>query len=165
MNRQALVFLTMFSLILMLSVYYVTLPADTTAVMSTESGEQLQDDKKQSEKEEQVNDAEKLQQEITSKQEEEIKKNSEVVSSNESNDAQKQEALQTIDSLKSDKAIGEDVKKTLEEHNFMGAVEIMNGTCKVTIFDIEDTEENAKTVMKIVNDATNGKYLIEVTFK
>ena len=45
MNRQALAFLTMFSLILMLSVYYVTLPTDTTSVMTTESGEDLSDPK------------------------------------------------------------------------------------------------------------------------
>ena len=45
MNRQALAFLTMFSLILMLSVYYVTLPTDTTSVMTTENGEDLSDSK------------------------------------------------------------------------------------------------------------------------
>ena len=77
MNRQALAFLTMFSLILMLSVYYVTLPYDTTSVMSTQDGEEL-DDSKQNE--EQVNDAEKLQKEITSKQESDVKKNSDVES-------------------------------------------------------------------------------------
>ena len=34
MNKQALAFLTLFSLILMLSVYYVTLPNDITAVIT-----------------------------------------------------------------------------------------------------------------------------------
>ena len=34
MKKQALAFLTLFSLILMLSVYYVTLPSDVTSVMS-----------------------------------------------------------------------------------------------------------------------------------
>ena len=42
MNKQALAFLTMFSLILMLSVYYVTLPNDNMSVMT-------QDGKAQSE--------------------------------------------------------------------------------------------------------------------
>ena len=37
MNKQALAFLTMFSLILMLSVYYVTLPADSTSVMEEQA--------------------------------------------------------------------------------------------------------------------------------
>ncbi len=162
MNRQALAFLTMFSLILMLSVYYVTLPYDTTSVMSTQDGEKLDDDKQGKE---QVNDAEKLQDEITSKQESEVKKNSDVVSDSQSSDAQKQEALETIDTLKGDQAVMENVKQELEKAGFMSAIEITEGTCKISIFDSEDNAENAKKVMKIASDATENKYLIEVTFK
>ena len=44
MNKQALAFLTLFSLILMLSVYYVTLPNDVTAVIS-ENTEQAEEEK------------------------------------------------------------------------------------------------------------------------
>ena len=162
MNRQSLAFLTMFSLILMLSVYYVTLPYDTTSVMSTQDGEEL-DDSKQNE--EQVNDAEKLQKEITSKQESEVKKNSDVVSDSKSSDAQKQEALETIDTLKGDQANTEALKQELEKAGFMSAIEITEGTCKISVFDSEDNEANAKKVMKIASDATENKYLIEVTFK
>lgn len=162
MNRQALAFLTMFSLILMLSVYYVTLPYDTTATMSTETGEK-QDEETQSE--DSRNDAEKLQDEITSKQESEVKKHSDVVSDAESSDAQKQEALETIDTLKKDQTITETLKQSLEKAGFMSAIEITDGTCKITVFDTEDNEENAKKVMKIANEATENKYLIEVTFQ
>lgn len=165
MNRQALAFLTMFSLILMLSVYYVTLPADTTSVMSTENGEELSQGKQDTSQEEQVHDAEKLQKEIATKNDELVKKNSDIVSSSEAGDAQKQEALETIDSLKSDKATGEEVKKALEETDFMAAVEVVEGTCKISVFDSEDNAENAAKIMKIANEKTENKYLIEVTFK
>lgn len=164
MNRQALAFLTMFSLILMLSVYYVTLPSDTTSVMSTENGEDLSDKQEQNE-DEHVNDAQTLQQEITSKKEEEIKKNSDIVSSTESNETQKQEALETIDVLKSDQATSEEVKKALQDAGFNAAVEIGEGTCKISVFESDDNEENAKAIMKIANEKTENKYLIEVTFK
>ena len=40
MKKQALAFLTLFSLILMLSVYYVTLPSDVTSVMSDTAQEE-----------------------------------------------------------------------------------------------------------------------------
>ncbi len=162
MNRQALAFLTMFSLILMLSVYYVTLPYDTTSVMSTQDGEEL-DDSKQNE--EQVNDAEKLQKEITSKQESEVKKNSDVVSDSKSSDAQKQEALETIDTLKGDQANTEALKQELEKAGFMSAIEITEGTCKISVFDSQENKKKKKKVMKIASDATENKYLIEVTFK
>lgn len=161
MNRQALAFLTMFSLILMLSVYYVTLPSDTTTVMSTESGEELSDSKT----EEEVNDAEQLQSEITSKQEEEIKKHSEVVSSTESTEAEKQEALQTIDELKNDQTMINDLKQACSDAGFTCAIEMKDGTCKINVFDSEDNEDNAKSIMKIANDQLQSKYLIEVTFK
>lgn len=164
MNRQALAFLTMFSLILMLSVYYVTLPADTTSVMGTESGEDLsQGNQDTSEQEE--NDADKLQKEIASKNDEEVKKNSDVVSSSDASDAQKQEALQAIDALKSDKALAEEVKKALSEANYMSAVEVREGTCMISVFESEDSEANAKAVMKIANNLCLNKYLVEVTFK
>lgn len=165
MNRQALAFLTMFSLILMLSVYYVTLPADTTSVMSTQNGEDLTEGKQDTSEEEQVNDAEKLQKEISTKNDEEVKRNSDIVSSNDASDAQKQEALETIDSLKSDKAISEEVKKALEAASFMAAVEISDGTCRISVFDSEDNAENAAKIMDTVNEKTGNKYLIEVTFK
>ena len=83
MNKQALAFLTMFSLILMLSVYYVTLPSDTTAVMKEntpqeETGDSNSKDKienketktgKQVESKDtsKVNEAAKLQEEIDKK--------------------------------------------------------------------------------------------------
>lgn len=83
MNKQALAFLTMFSLILMLSVYYVTLPSDTTAVMKEntpqeETGDSNSKDKienketktgKQEESKDtsKVNEAAKLQEEIDKK--------------------------------------------------------------------------------------------------
>lgn len=164
MNRQALAFLTMFSLILMLSVYYVTLPSDTTSVMSTENGEDLSDQKKPTE-DEHVNDAQSLQQEITSKTKEEIKKNSDIVSSTESNETQKQEALETIDTLKSTQAEAEQLKAALQEAGFNAAIEITEGTCKINVFESEDKEENAKAIMKTASEKTENKYLIEVTFK
>ena len=166
MNRQALAFLTMFSLILMLSVYYVTLPSDATSVMSTENGEELsQGEQDTSEEVEQTSNVEKLQKEINAKQEEEVKKNSDIVSSNEASDEQKKEALATMDSLKSEQALMEEITSALVSANFMSAVEIVDGTCMVSVFDSEDTTSNAQTIMQIVSEKCNDKYLIEVSFK
>ena len=148
----------------MLSVYYVTLPADTTAVMSSEDGEVSKDSQNESEKD-MTNDAEKLQEEITSRQEAEVKKQSEVVSNADSSDAQKQEALAAIDDLKSDQANAELIKQILSDNQFMAAVEISEGTCRINVFENEDSAENAKKIMDLASSAVTEKYLIEVTFK
>ncbi len=164
MNRQALAFLTMFSLILMLSVYYVTLPADSTQVMSTQNGEDLNDQGDQNNEDVQSK-ADQLQEEITSKQEAEVKRQSDVVSDADSSDVQKQEALATLDELKSDQSNAEAIKKALNEHQFMAAVEISQGTCRISVFESEDNAENAKTIMDLASAIVANKYLIEVTFK
>lgn len=163
MNRQALAFLTMFSLILMLSVYYVTLPTDTTSVMTTENGENLSDSKE--EEKQQGTEAEKLQEEITSKQEEEVKKQSDIVSDTKSSEEAKKEALETLETLKDDEQQKTALKQALEKAGFMSAIEITEGTCKINVFDSEDKEENAKKVMDIAHQSIGQKYLIEVTFK
>ncbi len=163
MNRQALAFLTMFSLILMLSVYYVTLPTDTTSVMTTESGEDLSDPKDaQSGKE---NEAEKLQEEITSKQEEEVKKQSDIVSDTQSSEEAKKEALETLETLKDEEQQKTALKDALQKGGFVCAIEITEGTCKINVFDSEDNEANAKKVMDLAHQTLGQKYLIEVTFK
>lgn len=163
MNRQALAFLTMFSLILMLSVYYVTLPTDTTSVMTTENGEELGDTEHEPKTKE--NEAEKLQEEITSKQEEEVKKQSDIVSDKQSSEEAKKEALETLETLKSEEQQKTALKEALEKGGFMTAIEITEGTCKINVFDSEDNEANAKKVMDIAHQSIEQKYLIEVTFK
>lgn len=165
MNRQALAFLTMFSLILMLSVYYVTLPNDATSVMSTETGEDLSDGEQDTSKEEAVSDVEKLQQEISAKNDEEVKKNSDIVSSTQASEEQKKVALQSINTLKGDRALSDEIVKALKEGTYEAAVEIVEGTCKVNVFNQEDTPDTALKIMKLVSEKSQNKYLVEVTFK
>lgn len=164
MNKQALAFLTMFSLILMLSVYYVTLPADTTAVVSTESGDDLGNDQSDTSNEKEQ-DIENLKEEINKKNDEEVKKNSDVVSNKESSDAQKQAALATIDTLKNDKAVQDDLGKALGDQGYASVVEVKEGTCRISVFDQSEDKEVAKKIMTTANEKTAGKYLVEVAFK
>ena len=91
MNKQALAFLTMFSLVLMLSVYYVTLPSDSTSVMSNQTASGEQEDSKDSEQEntskqdnEKKDSAEELQDQIDQKKETQINDNNQVVADKDS---------------------------------------------------------------------------------
>ncbi|MCR0203881.1 stage III sporulation protein AH [[Clostridium] innocuum] len=188
MNKQALAFLTMFSLILMLSVYYVTLPADSTSVMeeqstqtkeetkqetatSTPSENEKQDQSKTEEAQEQKKDtsesadSSKLQDSINQKKEEEINRNSSVVADTKSDDAAKKEALAAIDELKDEKALQKSVADILKKEGYQTAVEISENTCIITVFEQKDDKNAAKTIMQKAQEATNHKYLMEVTFK
>ena len=186
MNKQALAFLTMFSLILMLSVYYVTLPADSTSVMEEQAPqsdqnadkektastktedaqgktEEAQEQKKDTS--ESAEDSAKLQDSIDQKKEEEINRNSSVVADTKSDDGAKKEALAAIDELKDEKSMQKSVVDLLKKDGYQTAVEINGDTCIISVFEQKDDKNIAKTIMQKAQDATNHKYLMEVTFK
>lgn len=138
MNKQALAFLTMFSLILMLSVYYVTLPADSTSVMEEQAPqsdkkadkentaaktedaqgktEEAQEQKKDTS--ESADGSTKLQDSINQKKEEEINRNSSVVADTKSDDSAKKEALAAIDELKDEKSMQKSVADLLKKDGY-----------------------------------------------
>ena len=156
MNKQALAFLTLFSLILMLSVYYVTLPADTSSVMK---------DDKTSQKAESKNDANKLKDKVNEKKDQQINDNSDVISSPDKSDEEKQEALKNIENLKDSKEVEQALIDGLKKEGYTSVVEISDQACKVTILDQKSDKEIAKKVIQYVYNATKGKYLTEVAFK
>ena len=185
MNKQALAFLTMFSLILMLSVYYVTLPADSTSVMEEQAPqsdkkadkentaaktedaqgktEEAQEQKKDTS--ESADGSTKLQDSINQKKEEEINRNSSVVADTKSDDGAKKEALAAIDELKDEKSMQKSVADLLKKDGYQTAVEINGDTCIISVFEQKDDKNVAKTIMQKAQEATNHKYLMEVTFK
>lgn len=187
MNKQALAFLTMFSLVLMLSVYYVTLPADSTTVMREDGTKDktsskdvkenakekvVQKEKKQNEEgnkqQENTSKGQKvvaLQENIDQKKDEEINKNSSVVGDSKSDETKKKEALATIDELKSEKDTQLEIATALKKDKYEVAVEIHDATCIITVFNQKDDKEIAKKIMKKTSDIINNKYFIEVTFK
>lgn len=188
MNKQALAFLTMFSLILMLSVYYVTLPTDTTKVMSEDTSEQrvAKEESAKGDANETIADtsdsdtattsssddtkaqnteADKLQQSIDQKKDEEMEKQSAVVAQGDSEGTTKQNALTSIDTLKAQKELQVTLRAALKDAGYESAVEIKDGTCIVSVFEQEDSEALAKTIMASASKVTNQKYFVEVAFK
>lgn len=161
MNKQALAFLTMFSLILMLSVYYVTLPADSTSVMEEQAPqsdkkadkentaaktedaqgktEEAQEQKKDTS--ESADGSTKLQDSINQKKEEEINRNSSVVADTKSDDSAKKEALAAIDELKDEKSMQKSVADLLKKDGYQTAVEINGDTCIISVFEQKDDKK------------------------
>lgn len=98
MNRQALAFLTLFSLILMLSVYYVTIPADDMSVSTKEhNSEPLTTSKQET--------SETLQENADEKKDQQLSEESATLSDEAASEEDKKEALETMDAIK-------DTKKT-----------------------------------------------------
>ncbi len=173
MNRQALAFLTMFSLVLMLSVYYVTLPSDTETVMKDtqvatvkkqSKNEEEQQNETTSEKEEQ-SEQEKLQENIEAKKQEEMNEQSSVIADEQADEEEKQKALASLEVLKEQANLQETIINTLKELNIEVAVEINDTTCVVTVFKQQESKELAKKIMDTVTSITGKTYLIEIMFQ
>lgn len=162
MNRQALAFLTLFSLILMLSVYYVTLPSDTTTVSKTDQNTQKLEGKEDSTN---IKNADVLKNQVEKKKNEELDKNSNIVSDPEQSEDEKQKALETIEGIKDSKQMEQDIVDALKKAGYTSVVEIQDKTCIVSIFENEDNKENARKIISVVNGITGNQYLTEVTFK
>ena len=167
MNKQALAFLTMFSLILMLSVYYVTLPADSTSVME----EQAPQSDKKADKENTAAKTEDAQGKTEEAQEQKKDTSESADGSTKLQDSidqkkeEEKEALAAIDELIDEKSMQKSVADLLKKDGYQTAVEINGDTCIISVFEQKDDKNVAKTIMQKAQEATNHKYLMEVTFK
>ena len=176
MNKQALAFLTMFSLILMLSVYYVTLPNDNMSVMTQDGKAQseamMEEENKEENKENTKETEEKntdevlaLQEEIEKKEDEEIHKQETIVSKDNTSSEDKQNAVAKMESIKDAKELQKKIVEALKQQNIKSAVEITDKNCIINVFNMENNMENAKKAMNAAYSITKDAYFIEVAFK
>ena len=160
MKKQALAFLTLFSLILMLSVYYVTLPNEVTSVMSEEDTADAADEQPQ-----QRETSATLQEEIAARMSEKLNEAQAVMADSAAGEAEKEAALQTIEANETVSQLQQQVIDHLQEKGWDGAVEISDGVCRVTLFEQDEDKAVVTQVMNETYSVVNGNYLIEVAFK
>lgn len=176
MNKQALAFLTMFSLILMLSVYYVTLPNDNMSVMTQDGKAQseamMEEENKEENKENTKETEEKntdevlaLQEEIEKKEDGEIHKQETIVSKDNTSSEDKQNAVAKMESIKDAKELQKKIVEALKQQNIKSAVEITDKNCIINVFNMENNMENAKKAMNAAYSITKDAYFNEVVFK
>ena len=176
MNKQALAFLTMFSLILMLSVYYVTLPNDNMSVMTQDGKAQSEammekenkEENKENTKETQEKNTDEvlaLQEEIEKKEDGEIHKQETIVSKDNTSSEVKQNAVAKMESIKDAKELQKKIVEALKQQNIKSAVEITDKNCIINVFNMENNMENAKKAMNAAYSITKDAYFIEVVFK
>ena len=149
MNKQAFTFLTLFSLILVLSIYYILLPP-------TSQNEVVQND---------ISTIEQLQNQLDKKREDIITKNNEIIAKESSTSESINEALETISETKN---VTEKEKSTVTQLGELGYqesyVEIDNQTVKITILKKDATQSDASNVIKEVLNLVGDSYQVEVKF-
>ena len=150
MNRQAIAFLTMFSLVLMLAVYYITMPiqqGDETPVVST------------------PNTFEQMKIELSNKQQSLLESYTATMASSTSTSQEKAIAMKQMSKLNqvmNDEKIYTDMLYTLGYENCY--LEIEQDVMKIHVqSDTFDTSDASK-IIKTVLSESNYQYIPEVSF-
>lgn len=147
MKKQALAFFTMFSLILMLSIYYITLPKEVNTTKKSESVISTLDDDSKKSKE-------------TTKE-----NNDQVISNPEASDDEKDEAISENEQLKENAKKEKEYQKVVKALGYENSVEIKEKTIYVSVSGEKEDDKIARSIMKALYEKTNNAYFIEISFK
>lgn len=150
MNKQAFTFLTLFSLILVLSIYYIMLPPvqDKEPVAKT-----------------QLSTIQQLQVQLDKKREDIINKNNQIIAKESSTSDTINEALETISETKSLTEKEKTIISQLKELNYNEVyVEIDNETIKITALKKDGNQKDASLIISKVLQIVGENYQVEVKF-
>lgn len=152
MNRQAITFLTLFSLILVISIYYILLPpeGDTSEVSVNNP---------------QLSQIEILKQNLEDERSELISKNNDIIASSESDSDKIASALASVSEAKETAVLEAKITKIINDAGFKNAfVEVENKTIKVVIDKKKADSKDASEIIKTVMEKTKNEYHVEIKF-
>lgn len=161
-NKKNLWFLTLTSIILVLAIYYVTMPLGNDTYVSSN----VDDDKEvmvNIEESEALTAAriEKQEQDLT-----DIKKLQEILLSNDKTVDEKNEAYEQIKYINVSKSNEEKLEKNINKSfEVTSFVQIKDNTIKVVIANKEDSLELANKIISLVNKETNNEFYVTVKFE
>jgi len=164
-NKKNLWFLTLTSIILVLAIYYVTMPlGNDNMVLNSNNNNNT-------EKEVMVNieESEALTAARIEKQEQdlnEVKKLQEILLSEDKTIDEKNDAYEQIKYLNASKSIEEKLEKNINSNfELTSFVSIKNNTIKVTVANKEDSLDLANKIITLVNKETNNDYYVTIKFE
>ena len=147
MNKNAITFFSLFSLILILSVYYILLPP-------IESNDFLE-----------VTSLNTLQEKLDLKRSEQYESQNQILASSSSTGFQLNEALEIINENKKFSDLESRVKTKLNDMGYSDVFcEICDDVIKITIKKEDASKEDVIQIMECVDDLTNQKYSPELKF-
>lgn len=146
MRKQALAFFTMFSLILMLSIYYITLPKESNTTKQYESVISSLDETKDENREDKL---------IT---------NENIIADANTNIRDKEDAIIENEQIKENIKKEEEISQKITTLGYENSVEINEQTIKISILNKKESDDIAISVMQEVYKSVGKTYLIEVSF-
>lgn len=157
MNKQAFTFLTLFTLVLMLAVYYVTLPLDNPEVSA--------DDLIVAKSEEDTG-LKEYQVTLDEKHSDEVNDNESVISSSQSTLEEKLAALENISQSEKTSNLEAKIQQDLAASSFSDCfVEIEDEVTRIVCPKEYQSSANAILILQIVYESISQDNLVEVSFE
>lgn len=162
-NKQGLWFLTLFSLVLVLSVYYITMPSE---VFTNNITDNTSTDTKSVNKEVSVsNYLSTLKIELDEKRNESLKKYESILSDSSASTSDKNSAYEGIKNINSIKAMEEGiVSKIKNEFSLNSFVEVDSSKVLVVVDKKDHDVKLANKIMNLVQDEFNSYVSVSVRF-
>ena len=162
-NKKNLWFLTLFSLILVLSVYYITMP---TELLVTNNSENIETNNSIETNIEEASIIEVLKTEDTTNTLDEINKLKETIANKETTTEDKNKAfdtLKTLNQISSKEELLEEKIKNI--HNLDSFIKIEDDQIRVVIDSNEHSNTIANNIMKTIQSNFDTKQYISIQFK
>lgn len=171
-NKKSIWFLTLFSLILVLSVYYVTMPNElllTTSVANEKTKEVSKEQSKEEKPTVELEESEVLtsiRMEANEKYTKELEELKTVMTSKETSTEEKNNAFEKIKTINNNRGKEELLeKKILEQFKYQSCV-IINGTeINITVSHDKHDAALANNIMRLVQKEFENKMYITVKFQ
>ena len=159
-NKKNLWFLTLFSMILILSVYYITMPSEL--LLSNKAESKLKETIKVEESELLTTLRVKSDEEL----DQELNKLKEVLNNTSSSTEDKNKAFEKIKALNENKELESELEKSiLEKHKLKSFIKINNNDIKVTINSNKHDTTIANNIMRTIQENFNVHKNIVVCFQ
>lgn len=159
-NKKNLWFLTLFSMILILSVYYITMPSEL--LLSSKAESKLKETIKVEESELLTTLRVKSDEEL----DQELNKLKEVLNNTSSSTEDKNKAFEKIKALNENKELESELEKSiLEKHKLKSFIKINNNDIKVTINSNKHDTTIANNIMRTIQENFNDHKNIVVCFQ
>lgn len=151
MNKQALAFLSMFTLVLMLSIYYVSLEDEPlTSVIAPPTT---------------IDTAvSALKTKIINSKNEIILTLKEVIASKTSSQEDKNKALKEVDEIEGSKTQEKQIEQLLKEKGYTSVVEIEKSVVKIYLFEAEKGSDKATEILSLVYPKLIENQTMELVF-
>ncbi len=164
MNKKNLWFLTLFSLVLVLSIYYVTMPSDLLAATTTGTSTTDVTDVKVDITESDAITALKV--EDNSKTSDTLNELQEKLTDSTTSTEEKNSVYEQIKTINTNSGIEESLEKKINsEYNCLAFAKIEDTSVKVVVDQCENSKTLANNIMRLVQEQFDEKMYISVQFE